>query len=195
MPVFADSFMGIFIPHDISRRIMEFMASKSDFPYIKKEELIGVFYLFGKNYSVDESEVAQTSDLARRTVERIAADIRLYKMKPSKLDPGFTRQNYAKRSLQIVVDTAGDYTEVDRRVAGDPAILADSFAQHVSHYNQDFFFELFGPLKSEALQGPMKEKLQRRMVLIGFNTKERNSLQYSSPLEPFIRWFESTTAR
>jgi hypothetical protein len=185
--------MGVFMPRDISRRVMQFMAAKTNFPFIKDDELIGVFYLFGKNYGVDESELAQTSDLARRTVERIASDIRLYRSTPSKLDPNFTRHNYTKRSLQIVVDNKQDFSEVDRRVVGDPAILADCFAQHVSYYHHDFFFELFGPLKGQALPVKVVEKLEKRMVLVGYNVKSRSVLPYTSPLDPFIFWLMDTS--
>jgi len=188
VPILADSYMGVFMPADLPRRVMEFMAGRTGFPFIKRDELIGIFYLFGKDQGVPEAEVAQASGLAQKTAERVAADIRLYRMTPAKLEPAFTRQNYTKRSLQVVVDSAGDFTEVDRRVAADPAILADCFAQHVSHYHQDFFFELFGPIESGLLPENARTRLAKRMVLIGCNAKDRKALPYPSPLEPFIQW-------
>lgn len=188
MPVVSDSYMGVFSPADIQQRIMEFMAAKRDFPFIQADELVGCFYLFGKDHGVAESEVEQASSLARTAVERIATDIRLYRSRPGKLDSGFTRQNYTKRSLQIVVDNAGDFSEVDRRVSGDPAILADCFAQHVSYHKQEFFFELFGPIKSGDLAGAGRQSLDRRMVLLGYNVRDRSAISSGSPLEPFVRW-------
>jgi hypothetical protein len=61
--------MGIFLPPDISVRIKQFMAAKMDFPFLGKDELLAVFYLFGKDYEViGESEVNAASDLAKRAV-------------------------------------------------------------------------------------------------------------------------------
>src|SRR5919197_3085829 len=124
--------MGIFMPSDISFRIRQFMAEKVDFPFIKKDEIIGAFYLFGRDCGVaGEAEVKAATDIAKRTVEQVARDIRLYTSTPQKMDARFTRENYTKRSLQIVVDS-GAQADVDKRVAGDPAILSDCFAQHVA---------------------------------------------------------------
>jgi hypothetical protein len=140
--------MGIFLPPDISSRIKQFMAAKVDFPFLGKDELLAVFYLFGKDYEViGESEVNAASDLAKRTVEQVASDIRVYIAMPQKMDARFTRENYTKRSLQIIVDSGGRQPDVDRRVVGDPLILSDCFAQHVAYYRQDFFLNSFSLLK------------------------------------------------
>src|SRR5215210_2639891 len=126
--------MGMFLPPDISVRIKQFMAAKVDFPFIKKDELLAAFYLFGKDYEViGESEVNAANDLAKKMVEQVARDIRVYSAMPQKMDARFTRENYTKRSLQIIVDSSssgGRQPDVDRRVAGDPIILSDCFAQH-----------------------------------------------------------------
>jgi hypothetical protein len=180
--------MGIFLPPDISVRIKQFMAAKMDFPLVKKDELLAVFYLFGKDYEViGESEVSAASDLAKRTVEQVARDIRVYITMPQKMDVRFTRENYTRRSLQIVVDS-GEQSDVDRRVAGDPSILSDCFAQHVAYYRQDFFFELFQPFKAEQLPQPLKNKLEGRMLLLGFNVKNAQLLPFKSSLPAFFQW-------
>ena len=169
--------MGIFLPPDISVRIKQFMAAKMDFPFLGKDELLAVFYLFGKDYEViGESEVNAASDLAKRAVEQVARDIRVYITMPQKMDARFTRENYTKRSLQIVVDSGGRQPDVDRQVAGDPIILSDCFAQHVAYYRQDFFFELF------------QNKLEGRMLLLGFNVKNMQSLPFKSSLHAFFEW-------
>jgi hypothetical protein len=79
---------------------------------------------------------------------------------------------------------------VDRRVAGDPTILSDCFAQHVAYHRQDFFFELFQPFRAEQLLLPpaLKNKLEGRMLLLGFNVKNRQSLPFKSSLDPFFEW-------
>jgi hypothetical protein len=181
--------MGIFMPSDISFRIKQFMASTMDFPFIKNDELIGAFYLFGKDHRViGEAEVNAATDIAKRTVEQVARDISLYTNAPQRTDTTFTRENYTKRSLQIVVDS-GTQTDIDRRVAGDPAILSDCFARHVGYYKQGFFFELFQPFKSKQLPASLRNKLEGRMLLLGFNVKDRQSLlQFKSSLEPFFAW-------
>jgi hypothetical protein len=182
--------MGMFLPPDISVRIKQFMAAKVDFPFLGKDELLAIFYLFGKDYEViGESEVNAASDLARRTVEQVARDIRVYITMPQKMDARFTRENYTKRSLQIVVDSAsGSQPDVDRRVAGDPIILSDCFAQHVAYHRQDFFFELFSPLKAEQLLPALENKLEGRMLLLGFNVKNMQSLPFKSSLHAFFEW-------
>ncbi len=182
--------MGIFLPPDISVRIKQFMAAKMDFPFLGKDELLAVFYLFGKDYEVvGESEVNAASDLAKRTVEQVASDIRVYISMPQKMDARFTRENYTKRSLQIVVDSGGGrQPDVDRRVVGDPLILSDCFAQHVAYYRQDFFFELFPPLNAEQLPPALENKLEGRMLLLGFNIKNMQSLPFKSSLHAFFEW-------
>jgi hypothetical protein len=177
--------MGIFMPPDISFRIKQFMAAKVDFPFIRKDETIGAFYLFGKDYGVPESEVKAATDIAKRTVEQMARDIRLYTAMPQKMDAKFTRENYTKRSLQIVVDT-GAQPDVDSRVAGDPAILSDCFAQHIAYHRQEFFFELFQPFKTDQIPATLKGRLEGRMLLLGFNAKDRQSLPFKSSLQPFF---------
>jgi hypothetical protein len=103
------------------------------------------------------------------------------------MDSAFTRENYTKRSLQIVVDS-GVQADVDRRVAGDPTILSDCFAQHIAYHRQGFFFELFQPFKAEQLPPALKKKLEGRMLLLGFNVKDRQALPFKSSLQPFFEW-------
>jgi hypothetical protein len=180
--------MGIFMPPDISFRIKQFMAATVDFPFIRNDEVVGAFYLFGKDHGVaGEAEVKAATDIAKRTVEQVARDIRLYTSTPQKMDARFTRENYTKRSLQIVVDS-GAQADVDRRVAGDPTILSDCFAQHVAYHRQGFFFELFQPFKGEQLPASLRDRLEGRMLLLGFNVKDRQSLPFKSSLEPFLGW-------
>lgn len=188
MPVVSDSYMGVFMPADLPFRIKQFMAGQVDFPFVKKEEAMGAFYIFGKDHGVvGEHEIKAATDIAKRTVEQAAKDIRLYSAAPSKMDSRFTRENYTKRSLQIVVDS-GMQSDVDKRVAGDPAILSDCFAQHVAYHNQGFFFELFQPFKPDQLPPALVARLEGRMLLLGFNAKDRQSLPFKSTLQPFFEW-------
>ncbi|HKX81410.1 MAG TPA: hypothetical protein VJL54_04075 [Nitrososphaera sp.] len=188
MPVVSDSYMGLFMPPDITNRISQFIAGKLDFPYVRREEVIGAFYLYGREFGVDESEVADAEGMAKKSVEQFARDVRLYTSSPAKLDPEFTRENYTKRSLQIAVD-AGTGGDSAPRVAADPAILSDCFAQHVAHHRQEYYFELFRPFKASQIPGSLHPKLESRMLLLGFNAK-RDSLPFKSVLQPFVEWMQ-----
>jgi hypothetical protein len=181
--------MGLFMPPDISGRITKFLVGGCSFPYIEKGELIGAFFIFGKDYGVHESEVGEVKDLARRTVEQFAKDVRMYTSMPGRLDAAFMRENYTKRMLQIAVDTKGaGQGDMGRRVAGDPTILLDCFAQHVAHYRHDYYFEVFSPFRKEQVPFPPRKKLEGRMLLLGYSTKGAKSLPYASPLELFFSW-------
>lgn len=188
MPVVTDSYMGIFLPPDLPGRIKQFMASQIDFPFIRMDELLAVFYLLGKDHGVTEPETAAAADLAKRAVDQLARDIRLYTAMPQKMDSKFTRENYSKRSIQIVIDSGSNNSELASRVAGDPTILSDSFAQHVAYHKQNYFFELFQPFKEDELPAALRQKLQDRMLLLGFNVQDRQSLPFKSSLEPFFDW-------
>jgi hypothetical protein len=189
VPVALDSYMGIFLPADIQKRITRFLAGNSGFPYIQKEESIGAFFIFGKDFGVrSDAEINEARDLARRTVEQAAREVRMYQSNPSRLDPAFTRENYTKRMLQIAVDTRGmNQEETNRRVAGDPTILMDCFAQHVAYFSQDFYFEIFGPLQKEQVSVSLQKELEGRMVLLGYNAKSAKELPFN-PLAPFFDW-------
>ena len=182
--------MGMFLPADIQKRITRFLAGNENFPYIQKEESMGAFFIFGREFGVHGNvEINEAKDLARRTVEQAAKEVRMYMSNPGRLDPAFTRENYTKRMLQIAVDTRGmSQEEMNRRVAGDPTILLDCFAQHVTHFGQDFYFEIFGPLEKMQVPASLQKKLEGRMILLGYNVKNAKELPFVNPLEPFFGW-------
>jgi hypothetical protein len=182
--------MGVFMPPDIAHRISQFIAGKIDFPIVRKEETMAAFYLFGKEYRVPESEVRVAENIARKTVEQVAKDVRLYTSMPGRLDSNFTRENYTKRSLQIAVDSAGS-EEIGKRVAGDPAILSDCFAQHVAYHNRGYYFELFQPFKADQIPASLQHKLEGRMLLLGFNSKNRDAVPYRNIMAPFFEWMQT----
>ena len=189
MPVLADSYMGLFLPPDVSRRITRFIAGQTMFPYIRKDEPVGAFFIYGKDHGVKEGEAREARDLAQRTVDQFARDIHMYLSAPGRLDPAFIRENYMKRMLQIAVDAAGmSQDEINRRVAGDPAILSDCFSQHVAHYRQGYYFEIFGPFEKDRVPFLLRKKLEGRMLLLGYNAKNAATLPFANPVEPFFSW-------
>jgi hypothetical protein len=195
--VVADSYMGMFLPTDISYRITQFLAEKMEFPFIKKDELAATFYMFGKEYGVKgQIEILTAIDLAKRVVQQLAKDIRMFYSMPNKMDSNFTRENYIRRSLQISIElqkhSSYDLSEINKRIAGDPSILSSCFAQHIAYYKQDYFFELFQPFEEKQLPPSLKRQLEGRMLLIGFNAKDSRSLPFENTLVPFIEWIIKT---
>jgi hypothetical protein len=148
MVVVTDSFMGIFTPKDISSRITQFIEKKIEFPFIKKEEIVGIFYLFGKDNKVtSDLEILSVRNIAKRTMEQQARNIKIFhEFKENKLDSEFIREEYNKRILQISIEehiSSSFSTHLSYRIAGDPTIQSNCFEQHIAYYKQDYFYELF----------------------------------------------------
>ena len=190
----------MFLPEDISQRITEFIARRLDFPFIKKEEIIGVFYLFGKDYGVTgQTEFLITTDLAKRTIAQLSRDVRTFHTITNKMDSNFIRENYIRRALQISIELQNNNInsssmgpEMNKRITGDPTILSSCFAQHIAHYKRDYFFELFQPFKENQVPTSLRSKLEKRMLLLGFNVKNLKSLPFESSLAPFINWLNNS---
>ena len=185
----------MFLPEDISIRIMQFIDRKQEFPFIKKDEIMATFYLFGKNYGINgQMEILAATDLAKRTIDQLSRDIRVFYYNSNKMNSNFTRENYTKRALEISIelqnDLSFDLSEMNKRIAGDPTILSNCFAQHIAYYKQDYFFELFQPFKGNDLPIFLRSKLEGRMLLLGFNVKDATSLPFENALASFIRWIE-----
>ncbi len=185
--------MGVFMPADITQRISQFIAARLDFPFVDKRETMAAFYLYGREYGVQEAEVHDVTGMAKKSVEQVAKDVRLYESMPGRMNSNFTRENYNKRFLQIAVENVTG-EEIGRRVAGDPAIVSDCFAQHVAYHQQEYYFELFQPFKASQLPSPLGGKLEGRMLLLGFNAK-KESLPFRNILDPFFDWMKKYGAK
>src|SRR5215208_8199909 len=156
MVVVTDSFMGIFTPMDIPSRIIQFIEKKIEFPFIKEKEIVGIFYLFGKDNKVtSELEILSVRNIAKRTMEQQARNIKIFhEFKENKLDSDFIREEYNKRILQISIEeqASSSSKHLGYRITRDPTILSSCFEQHIAYYRQDYFFELFKqPLKKTEL--------------------------------------------
>lgn len=190
MTIVADSHMGMILPEDISSRINEFMAGIQNFPFIKSDELICIFYLFGKNNKVNgDKELKEVIDLAERTVDNMTRDIEIYSntLKAKKVDSEFIRSKYINRGLQITVEKKSNVVE-EQRIRNDPVILSDCFAQHLSYYNQEYFFQIYGPLRESEMIKDLRKDLVGRMVMIGYNRKGEKSLPFKHALIPLYIW-------
>ena len=65
------------------------------------------------------------------------------------MDSEFIRNRYIKRELQIVVENEGNL--VKERLSNDPITLSDRFVQHISYYEQEYFFHIYGPLTEKEV--------------------------------------------
>jgi len=191
-----DSYMGIFMPRDIQNRILQFMDGKLTFPFIRGDEIVGVFFLFGKDGKIsNEIDILNAKDLARNGMNQITKEINLCNYMSNRITFDFVRENYTRRALQISSDlnnsSKRDGFKIRDRISGDPTILINCFAQHIAYYRQDYFFELLNPMRAAQIPEPLREKMELRMLLLGFNTKNAENLPYNSTLAPFFDWLST----
>jgi hypothetical protein len=193
MILINDSYMGMFMPPDIQSRVLDFVDGNLPFPFIREDELVGIFFLFGKDNKVSsEVEILSAKDLARKGMDQITREVRLCHNMSNRSVVEFIKENYTRRVLQISVElnnslNKGDFN-IRKRISGDPTILMNCFAQHIAYYRQDYFFELLNPFRSTQVPDHLREKLELRMLVLGFNTKNADSLPYPGTLIPFFDW-------
>ena len=189
--------MGIFIPRDFSHRVLNFINGKSNLPFTQKDELVASFYIFGKDYKVNgEMEIINVKDIARKTMDQLARQIRIYSNNPINMNQEMLRENFNKRSMQILIDSNNKNSnkkvnfDITKRISKDPTILSDCYAWHLAYYKQDYFFKLFNPLRGIDLPADLVEQLEGRMLLLGFNVKNSKLLPYDDPIVPFFYWLK-----
>ena len=178
--------MAMVLPDDMAERIAEFIAGKRSFPFVSSDELMCMMYLYGRSGRVSNNEVEEASKLAERTVAQMGQDIDIYtNSSAGKLDPEYIRSKYINRELQLAVEK-----KAKERITSDPAVISDCFAQHVAYYKQDYFFELYGPLKDSELTSNIRPSLAGRMVMVCYNRKRGQDTGLSHPLIPVYVWFQ-----
>ena len=119
--------------------------------------------------------------MRRRTASQLAQEIDIYaNSSASKLDSEYIRSKYINRQLQLAVENKPN------QIAGDPAILTDCFAQHVAYYRQDYFFELYGPLKDAELTSDIRPMLSDRMIMACYNKKSERETGSGAPPHPCV---------
>jgi hypothetical protein len=198
MVVVTDSFMGIFTPMDIPSRIIQFIEKKIEFPFIKEEEIVGIFYLFGKDNKVtSELEILSVRNIAKRTMEQQARNIKIFhEFKENKLDSEFIREEYNKRILQISIEEqmySSSPSDMRSRIVGDPTIQSNCFEQHIAYYKEDYFYELFKkPFKKTEVPSHLINKLEKRMLMLCYNVSDSSKLPYNNTIHPFFQWLNDT---
>lgn len=198
--IISDSYMGIFIPRDFSNRVLNFINGKSNLPFTQREEIIATFYIFGKDHKVNgELEITNVKDIARKTMEQVARQVRIYANNPIHMNQESLRENFNKRSMQILIDSNNNNSnkkinfDITKRISRDPTILSECYAWHLAYYKQDYFFKLFNPLRGTDLPSDLAEQLEGRMLMLGFNVKNSAKLTYDDPIVPFLQWLNEWT--
>jgi hypothetical protein len=183
--------MAMVLPDGIAERILEFIAGKCSFPFVRWDELMCIMYIYGKNNKVCKNEIAEAGSLAHRTAAQMGQDIDIYiNSSAGKLDPEYIRSKYINRELQLAVEKKSIAKSM---IANDPMILSDCFAQHVAYYKQDYFFELYGPLKDQELMSDIRSMLSGRMVMVCYNKEGAEGTGLVHPLIPVYVWFRDQT--
>lgn len=181
------------LPEDISERISSFISGRLDFPFVKKDELISLLYLYGKSNAVlDHPE--RVLAIAKKTVETLEKSIEKYRNGPkSFFDSEYLRNNYIRRQLQITVEKNNNKNDKDapdinkRRIINDPVILSECFLQHVAFYDQKYSFFFYGPLKENELTYDIRSLLSGKIVMLGYN-KVQDELPFDHPIIPLYVW-------
>lgn len=181
------------LPEGISERISSFISGRLDFPFVKKDELISLLYLYGKSNAVlDHPE--RVLAIAKKTVETLERSIEKYRNGPkSFFDSEYLRNNYIRRQLQITVDKNNNKDDKDapdinkRRIINDPVILSECFLQHVAFYDQKYSFFFYGPLKENELTYDIRSLLSGKIVMLGYN-KVQDELPFDHPIIPLYVW-------
>ena len=186
------------MPEDISYRITKFMSGDMQFPFVKQNEIIGSFYIFGKEHKINGPiEILDATNLAKRAITQLSTDIRVLRNSPGKINSDLIRQSYTQRALQISVESPNsnlvDPSHFNKRVAADPTILSNCFVEHITYYKQDYFFELFQPFEDYQVPSSLVRILEGRMLLLVFNVKNATLLPFEHTLTPFVTWVRKTS--
>jgi len=192
--------MGIFLPRDFPNRVLSFINGKNNLPLTQKDEIIASFYIFGKDHKVNgDLEITNVKDIARKTMEQLARQVRVLSSNPTSMNQELLRENFNKRSMQILIDSNIQNNnnkisfDITRRISRDPTILSDCYAWHIAYYKQDYFFKLFNPLRGTDLPSGLVGQLEGRMLMLGFNVKNSANLTYEDPIIPFLEWMNEWT--
>jgi hypothetical protein len=187
--IVIDSYMAMILPDDIAERISEFIAGKRNFPFLDPDELMCIMYIYGRNNRIKEHEIDEVSILAQHTASQLGQEIDICINRSSgKLETEYIRSKYINRELQLAVERKPQ--DIKKRIAGDPAIISDCFANHVAYYKQDYFLELYGPLKNSELTSDIRLALADRMIMVCYNRKGAQETRLVHPLIPVYVWFK-----
>lgn len=187
------SHVQIILPEDIHCKIAEFMQGRKVFPFIKNDELVCIFFLYLISEDPDGLERKKVVDIATQTVRRIKLEINRNIKSPNMMDSDMIRELFLKRQIQIASEHNINFHY--NQILNDPLILSYSFSQHVSYYDQDYFFQIYGPLKEGEYLRELRSTLQGAMIMLGFNRKDETTLPFKHPLIPLYIWLNDHHVR
>lgn len=186
--------MGFFLPDDINERIIKFLDGNLQFPFVSKNEIMGIFFLFGKKHGVNTPlDVLSAKDITRKTIDQLKRQIYLSKNN-SPSDSDSIRAQYQRRVLQVYVELQNGPTlvqnEMNERIGRDPTLLMYCYSHHISYHRQKCFFEIYDPFKKEQLNIKLRDRLTNRMVMLSYNVEKSTDLGFST-MTPFTKWLMS----
>ncbi|WP_134483814.1 hypothetical protein [Candidatus Nitrosocosmicus franklandus] len=191
MTVVSDSYMGFFLPADIYERLLKFLDGNLHFPFVKENEILGIFFLFGKNYGIKtELDILSAKDISRKTIDQLKREIIQFRNN-TQFDNDYIREKYQRRVLQVYVEIQNDsmfeQIKANERISRDPTLLMYCYAHHVSYYRQKCFFEIYEPFKKDQLDKKFYDLLLNRMVMLSYNVEKTTDLPYKT-ITPFVEW-------
>ncbi|VFJ13789.1 conserved protein of unknown function [Candidatus Nitrosocosmicus franklandus] len=187
----SDSYMGFFLPADIYERLLKFLDGNLHFPFVKENEILGIFFLFGKNYGIKtELDILSAKDISRKTIDQLKREIIQFRNN-TQFDNDYIREKYQRRVLQVYVEIQNDsmfeQIKANERISRDPTLLMYCYAHHVSYYRQKCFFEIYEPFKKDQLDKKFYDLLLNRMVMLSYNVEKTTDLPYKT-ITPFVEW-------
>lgn len=194
LTIASDSYMGFFLPVDISERLLKFLEGNLQFPFLSKNEIMGIFFLFGKRHGVNTPlDILSAKDITRKTINQLKRQIFLSKNN-SPSDTNSIRDQYQRRVLQVYVEIQNGPTltqkDINERISRDPTLLMYCYSHHISYHRQNCFFEIYEPLRKEQLHVSLHGRLINRMIMLSFNVEKSTDLPFST-LPHFTKWLIS----
>ncbi|WP_148685548.1 hypothetical protein [Candidatus Nitrosocosmicus hydrocola] len=191
MTVVSDSYMGFFLPDDIYERLIKFLDGNLSFPFVREDEILGIFFLFGKKYGIKNNlDILSAKDITRKTIDQLKREI-FQSRNNTQLDNDYIKEKYQRRVLQIYVELQNnpkfEQIKVNERISKDPTLLMYCYAHHISFYRQKCFFEIYDPFRKDQVENKLHYLLLNRMVMLSYNVEKTIDLPYQT-MTPFIEW-------
>ena len=91
---YFDLHMTIIFPEDITERVSSFISGNTIIPFVKRDGLLSLLYLYGRDNVVLEKP-ERVLEIANKTVETLEKSIEKYRNGPKSLfDFQYSRNNY-----------------------------------------------------------------------------------------------------
>ena len=91
---YFDLHMTIIFPEDTTERVSSFISGNTIIPFVKKDGLLSLLYLYGRDHVVLEKP-KRVLEIANKTVETLEKNIEKYRNGPKSLfDLQYSRNNY-----------------------------------------------------------------------------------------------------